>query len=61
MSRYYSPERGFYNLDKTMASGFYCLKCFVLKSFQEPITIVLFIWFPCDSLFSKWLVNNRIS
>ena len=28
--------KGFYNLDKTLDSEFYCLKCFVLKSFQEP-------------------------
>ena len=25
--------KGFYNLDKTLDSEFYCLKCFVLKSF----------------------------
>ena len=33
MSRYYSPEGGFYNLDKTLDSEVYCLRCFVLKSF----------------------------
>ena len=27
--------RGFYNLDKTLDSEFYCLKCFVLKSFRN--------------------------
>ena len=26
MSRNYSPEGGFYNLDKTLDSKFYCLK-----------------------------------
>ena len=26
MSKYYSPERGFYNLDKTLNSEFYCIK-----------------------------------
>ena len=37
MSRYYSPERGLtINLDKTLDPEFYCLECFVLKSFQEP-------------------------
>ena len=44
MSRYYSPEGGGggggCNLDKTLDSEFYCLKCFVLNSFQEPITIL---------------------
>ena len=61
MSRYYSPEGGFYNLGKTLDSEFYCLKCFVLKSFQEPNTILYFTWFLCDSLFSKWLANNHNS
>ena len=40
MSSYHSPEGGFYNLDKTLDSEFYCLKCFDLKSFQEPNTIL---------------------
>ena len=39
MSWYYSPE-GFYNLDKTLDSEFYCLNCFVSKSFEEPSTIL---------------------
>ena len=53
--------KGFYNLDKTLDSEFYCLKCFVLKLFQEPNTILLFTWFLCDFLFSKWPANNRNS
>ena len=28
------------NLDRTLDSEFYCLKCFVLKSCQEPSTIL---------------------
>ena len=32
--------KGFYNLDKTLDSEFYCLNCFVSKSFQEPSTIL---------------------
>ena len=31
--------KGVYNLDETQDSEFYCLKCFVLKSFQEPNTL----------------------
>ena len=35
MSRYYPPEGVFYNLDKTLDSEFYCLKCFVLNHFRN--------------------------
>ena len=51
MSRYYSPEGGFAIQIKIWIQNSIVLN--VIKSFQEPSTILSFIWFLCDSLFSK--------
>ena len=37
MSRYYSPEGGFYNLDKTPDLEFYCFKCFVIRRLRSEL------------------------
>ena len=51
MSRYYSPEGGFYNSDKTLDSEFYSLKCFKIISETKHNSLIYLVF--CDSLFFK--------
>ena len=43
MSRYYSPEGVFYNLDKTLNSEFYCLKL-ILGTKHNSLIYLVSLW-----------------